>query len=441
MPPTAASIFLTVLFALDAFAQITLGPPAGPITIGRLSRPPQTPASPGWPFGQPHTRLTMEGLLICSDGDKLSLELPDQRVIRLQLDDKTRYFPEGQPESLACFHMTDFVQVEAEVSSKDLLTAQSVRFIRKASPDEQAEVFQSPELLQRWRANVLASRELDPSVDDRKLSLVSKPAAMLDDLQPNEHLRANPRQTAGPSRVTEDDLIARARRSVNEAFQRLPNFRAKQITSMFGSSSKPVKWIPDGVVTLEVAYEEERESYSGIRVDGKQLADAPATADAAYMHSSWNKAWSTGDFKTLSHCVFSELADADFRKTGTEKSNGETLVVYEFSGKRSSGCIGVTFKSQITYPAYKGSMKVRAKTGEVLHVELSASEIPSAFPLDRAERSVDFRTVQIGGAEYLLPTTAYWFGCFRNSYACFLNRIDFRDYRRFEVDSSVMFGN
>jgi len=209
---------------------------------------------------------------------------------------------------------------------------------------------------------------------------------------------------------------------------------------MFRSFSKPVKWIPEGVVTAEIAYEDERESYSDIRVDGKHPAEVPVTADADYVHFS-NKAWSTGDFKTLSHCVFSELADADFRKAGTEQSKGETLVVYEFSGGRSSGCIGVTFKSQVIYPAYKGSMKVKAQTGEVVHVELGATEIPAAFPLDRAERSVDFGVVRVGGAEYLLPTTAYWFGCFRNSYSCFLNRIDFRDYRRFEVDSTVMFGN
>ena len=85
-------------------------------------------------------------------------------------------------------------------------------------------------------------------------------------------------------------------------------------------------------------------------------------------------------------------------------------------------------------------MKVRAQTGEVLHVELGATEIPAAFPLDRAERSVDFRTVRIADTEYLLPATAFWFGCFRNSYSCFLNRIDFRDYRRFQADSTLLVG-
>jgi len=113
--------------------------------------------------------------------------------------------------------------------------------------------------------------------------------------------------------------------------------------------------------------------------------------------------------------------------------------VYEFTGSRASSCIGVRFKSQIAYPAYKGLMKVKTQTREILHVELEATGMPTAFPLDRAERSVDFGMVRIGSEQYMVPTTAYWFGCFRNSYACFLNRMDFRDYRRFEADSVVRF--
>lgn len=81
----------------------------------------------------------MEGFLVCSDGETLSVELPDQRVIRLELGDKIRYFPDARPETLASFHMTDFVQVESEVSNKGLLIAHSVRFIRKASPEHGAE--------------------------------------------------------------------------------------------------------------------------------------------------------------------------------------------------------------------------------------------------------------------------------------------------------------
>jgi hypothetical protein len=78
-------------------------------------------------------------------------------------------------------------------------------------------------------------------------------------------------------------------------------------------------------------------------------------------------------------------------------------------------------------------------TGDVVHVELEAVNMPAGFPLDRAERSVDFGMVRIGNEQFLMPITGYWFGCYRSTYSCFLNRMDFRDYRHFESDSTVRF--
>lgn len=43
---------------------------------------------------------------------------------------------------------------------------------------------------------------------------------------------------------------------------------------------------------------------------------------------------------------------------------------------------------------------------------LDAIDIPPAFPLDRAERTIDFGIVQIGDTEYLLPTAGYWLAAF-----------------------------
>jgi hypothetical protein len=134
--------------------------------------------------------------------------------------------------------------------------------------------------------------------------------------------------------------------------------------------------------------------------------------------------------QSISRCVFSELEDSDFHASGVEHGDHGDALLFRFKGRRSSGCIALKFKSQIAYPAYSGNMTVDAQTNQVLHVELEATDVPAAFPLDRAERSLDLGTVNIGASEYRLPITGYWFGCFRSSYSCFMNRMDFRDYRR-----------
>jgi hypothetical protein len=117
-----------------------------------------------------------------------------------------------------------------------------------------------------------------------------------------------PTGVADAGRLSTPGMIAEIRRKVNESFENLPNLRARQVTSMFRSSSKPVKWVPDGLVTAEIAYEEDRESYTDLKINGKQPMSAPVTIDSDFMRSM-DKAWSTGDFKTISHCIFSELAD------------------------------------------------------------------------------------------------------------------------------------
>lgn len=138
--------------------------------------------------------------------------------------------------------------------------------------------------------------------------------------------------------------------------------------------------------------------------------------------------------------MFAGLQDSDFQKVDTQQSEKGDFVVYEFAGSsRASTCAAVRSGSQIAYPSYRGSLKVKSQTQEVVHVELEATDIPKTFPLDRAERSVDFGVVQIGTEQYLLPVTGFWFGCYRNSYYCFLNRVDFRNYRRFSSDSVVRF--
>jgi hypothetical protein len=424
MTRTVAWIFLAVLSGLEAFAQAVSDTPSedAPLSGGVFMQGPLgTLGSPADTARASRKATNFEGLLARADGNTLSIELADGRVMRFQLDEHTRYAPDGPAARLAAFRIGDVVSVEAATASKG--------FVRKASAAEQADLLQCPELNYRVDDNVIGNVTLDPTEDSRKLSLMAKPAPIL--------------ETTGAPQipgVVGDDLIAAIRRKVNEAFERLPNFRARQVTSMFHSTDKKVKWVPNGVIAAEIAYEGDQETYSEIRVDGKRPANAPVTGGADYMRS-FNNAWSTGDFETLAHCVFAGLEDSDFHKTGTEHGDTGDLAIYEFTGSRASTCVAVLSQSQIAYPSFRGSFKVKPQTQEVVHIELEATEMPKAFPLDRAERSADFGVVQIGKEQYLLPTTGYWFGCYRNSYSCFLNRVDFHDFRHFTSDSVLRFGS
>jgi len=381
-------------------------------------------------FGS-HKMVRFVGWLARADRQTLSIELKDRRVIRFLWDAKTRYLRDNATEPLASFRTADLVDVKADAGERGDLLARAVTFVRRPTPEEETEVLQSPEVTYRSEENVIESANIDPTRDSRKLGLVAKPEAI--------RIAAQLGASGDKPGSGDEDLIASIRNRVNTLFEGLPNFRAKLATSMFHSTSKDVKWVPNGVITAEIAYEGQGEQYSEILVNGKRPTTAPAIADAEYMRS-FNNAWSTGDFETISHCVFTGLQDSDFRRAGTERDADGELAVYEFAGARASTCVAVRSQAQVAYPSYRGSLKARIKTGDVVHVELEATDVPAGFPLDRAERSVDFGPVDIAGEQFLLPKTGYWFGCYRNSYYCFLNRMDFHEYRHFRSDSNLRFG-
>jgi hypothetical protein len=162
MTRTATWIFLAMVSGVEAFAQVISdqSPDEGPFSGGIFS-PIRSPES----SGQSPSSLgissrgivNFEGLLARSDGDTLSIELPDERVMRFQLNERTRYVPDGPSGRLAAFRITDVVSVQAQAESEGYFLARSVRFVRNPSPAEQAEILQCPEVNYRWEENVIGS--------------------------------------------------------------------------------------------------------------------------------------------------------------------------------------------------------------------------------------------------------------------------------------------
>ncbi len=97
--------------------------------------------------------------------------------------------------------------------------------------------------------------------------------------------------------------------------------------------------------------------------------------------------------------------------------------------------------SQSINPAYRGSVWIDPASGRVLRIEMQARSLPSEFPMDTVESAVDYDSVRIGTQEVLLPTHAENLSCERGTPNCSRNVIDFRNYHKYEAESSVTFGS
>jgi hypothetical protein len=402
------------------------------------------------PFGAPGTNLQLSGLLLRADEETISIQLSDHRVIRFRMTDAIDFQNDGKVVPISSFRIGDLVEIDAAVDDRGYLLARVVRFRRSPNPDERTEAWQCPEVRYRSQENLIARGTVIIRDDDRKLSGVEKPGALRDpdfDAVPvlrrrTPGARAQSSPQSNREQNTEnapelDPVIAQARDVQARKRQALPNFRVRRLTSLFISSTQPIKWMPDAVLTAELSFQGGAEYFEDVKLNGSEISTG--TGDLGEHLEPMGKAWSSGEFGSVVSCAFSGHGNVDFHFARREQAGKDELLVYEFKGDGHSPCASVRDHSQIVYPPYRGLAKIDAASKEIVHIEIEATDIPSAFPLDRAERSIDFAPTSIGTPEYTLPTKAFWFGCHRASYQCFMNRIDFQNYRHFESDSSVRF--
>jgi len=77
----------------------------------------------------------------------------------------------------------------------------------------------------------------------------------------------------------------------------------------------------------------------------------------------------------------------------------------------------------------------------VLRIEMQSRQVPKTFPVDAAELTVDFDSIRIGTAKYLLPIHSEVLSCNRGTSDCSHNIIDFRNYHKYEGQSTITFSD
>ena len=409
------------------------------------------------PFGAAGTRFSFTGAVVRRDEPYFVVQLADKRILRLRITPQTAADKGGKAVDLAAYLVADVVQVEVLSDGKDYLDAARITFVKAGTPKERADIIQHPE----WRlGNSLATPSADPNNDDRRLSkILQEPTPRLPNITilrggRNQHREVRPSGTpaqtpeeaedtaAGPidPSIRVDPSISAARERVTAFMEVLPNLIVTRDTSMFVSSSRPPQWSPNGHVIAEVRYENQRESYREIQVDGQLHYEAPE-ADVGEFFQGLGKAWSGGESGGIIACLFSRYAKGDFNFVRFDHVDDAEVSVFGFVLGAPNPCVSIKHGSQIAYPAARGLLWISTKSNDILRVEIEASDIPIEFPADRSEKRIDYHPIEIGSTSYLLPVQAYYFGCLRGTYYCWMNRMSFQNYREFHADSTIRFGD
>jgi hypothetical protein len=198
----------------------------------------------------------------------------------------------------------------------------------------------------------------------------------------------------------------------------------------YHSESQKANWQPIDVVAMALVYDRGQESYRDITINGKATKKSIEDLSGA---------WSSGEFGTVLADLFSPATAADFEFRKEARSAGRASMVYDFSVEREHAHWRIMVASQLITPPYKGSVWIDKATNRVLRIEMQATHIPEAFPIDKVEMATDYEFVRFGERQYLVPVHAENLGCQRDSDNCTRNVIDFRNYHKYSGESTITF--
>ncbi len=452
------------------------GYPTGiPLPIpGRTGKAQPNSSTKGQPLPSFHGKLKQ------MDAKSILLSLDDDRMLVFTRDSKTKFFKDGKEVKDPKFNVNDQLSIEGPEDNAGFLTAVNVYWEKAAGaatttadsksndgkvPDAWADAPSQqratqvvpppaphdsddpgPPTLQRGKVADPAREKSAPVPDQPAGSATAaastdRPTLSAANGQPPERLpQYVPRDDGGGSNDaiprslrSGDDLIRRAADTALDFTETLPNYVCQELMSRYESESRPANWHAIDVVGTEVVYENGKEDYRKVTLNGR-----PVNKKLEELGGSW----STGEFGTVLIGLFSPGTAADFHYLKDARIAGILTKQYSFSVTHANSNWGIHFGSQTYDPGYSGTVWIDPATARVMRIEMSARNFPSDFATDDVESATDYEYIRLGDAkQYLLPVHAETLSCQRGTDNCSRNVIDFRNYRKYTGESTISFGD
>ncbi|HEY6392060.1 MAG TPA: hypothetical protein VIX89_12325 [Bryobacteraceae bacterium] len=377
---------------------------------------------------------TYRGVIRALDAKSLDIEADDTRMLTIALSEKTT-----KPADL---NIGDGVDVEATQDKDGLFHALTIRanaeVARKIlghAPAEPGHQTSEPQAEAPPTPSVIVRQGPLYDDDDSGPPKLKRgiPAEVAAKARRKEESAAPPPAVAEPAvSISENPRIAfigKARKLAAEYTQGLPSYICQEVATRYVSQTHVVNWTVVDIVTAEVVYDDHKETYRNIAINGKATKKSPEETGS----------WSTGEFGTIQADLFSPGV-ADFKFAHDSMTARIASSVYDFDVPRARSSWKVRLPGQFINPAYKGSVWLDKQKANVLRIEMQGRDIPEEFPLVSVETTVDYDYISLGTpAKFLLPVRAEVLTCRRGSNECERNVIEFRNYHKFAGESTIKF--
>ena len=403
------------IVALASLVLVTVSPAQvrGPIKPGRR-RPPRPPVS------RVVEAVWLSGTLVKVRGSYFVLETDERGEVRVLVTSGTRFLLEDRVISVETIRAGDSVRVQASEQGPEVFKALQVAL-------DIASLTHPVPRLPRGRAAPRSPPDPFGDADEGPPKLLRR--------KPGEPRESGSRRNSssppeGPSPGTVvDPLIQRAREWALNYSDKLPNFVCREVITRMARETRHRDWQTLDVVEADLVYEDRRERYDNIKIDGRPRGDKMDQIEGS---------WSMGEFASTLLDVFVPQSQTEFRFGRASRSSDVPVHIYEFEVSKENSAWRINAEKGTVSPAYKGTVWIHPQTARVRRVEIQAVDLPSDFELDTVEMTVDYGEVVIGGNEHLLPLESENLGCWRGTNRCARNKIQFRDYRKFSAESTIV---
>ncbi len=247
-----------------------------------------------------------------------------------------------------------------------------------------------------------------------------------------------------PSEAEATALVEKSRDRALAYARSLPDFVCTEVVRRF-SEAKPHmawgvtpvpaarSWTPLDKLTIRLSFFQLSEEHKLILLNGKptdQTYDSLAGGTTA------------GEFGGTLYNIFDRDAQTAFQWESWKTVRHHPVAVYRYSVEAAhshymvaNAAVDDTYRAIVKF---HGSVDVDRETGEVLHLTYVADQIPNEVGVDKVSTTVDYDFADVAGRSYLLPSRSETE--ILSPGLAVMNQMEFRDYRKFSVDSTIEFG-
>ncbi len=240
-----------------------------------------------------------------------------------------------------------------------------------------------------------------------------------------------------PDSVHQQQILDAMRQYAETYAKGLPNYICVRVDRQYVDPSGGDSYRSLGTILAKVTYNEGQEHYKIYSVGGK-IVDADMGGIGVK-----GGARSSGEFAAMMASIFDPKSNAEFGWAKWVKLRGRVMAVFSYFIDSGHSSYSIDYSGgpgddQRIITAYKGLVYADANTGEIDRITFSAVNIPSSFPVRKADERVDYDLVNIGDQQAVLPLQAL-LNMSAVPHQSDKNEIEFRNYHKYSADTVIKY--